>query len=1154
MLRLFTEDVTIELLPELGCILPAGILISGRLDDAQSVLEIAVEEGIPARAIGLFAMDGASVGVVSLEAKATAFGSIRYGELALESLPQMILIRPLEGSQNILLSYSFAIDLKSGTGFSAPFFTGSMGGSEGQDMSLLSFGPRGRDRCPGIVNVLTITTTPKGVKIDLILDDRGALMGVEALAMAHLTNPVPADTLVRARSVPLLKRPKSPGRVQLLLPIGVVKARMRFHSHDQKIIESLTCDLNFVTMRLGPEEVVENTCDGCAMLAEAAPALSEGDHVDSGTDSSLELVRSEREARKLDLVQEFQSFARDSDSRAFVPKNWPDTLGSEGTAIGPPGWLTGSPALRIVGRPAQEGRRRCDILFDDAGYIQKVIVGIDAATQMTRTVDRVTSISIGVCRIDLPDHAAGGFIFSMDRFGRAVPNLSSGVDFTSASFTVREPDVGVWAASVRFGDPVDHSTSRCAVCAIPVSADSARALWEMDPELRQMVRTRHEPAPGIHSVCQRCLSELEGQRPSREGLRRLVSLAALGRFGVRICMIVCGGLLPLTLPGSLLVSYLGSGGLDVLYEVEATFVVSLVGAILVGSLPQALILDPLLSTIDNRRRHGRSGPRSRLMPLGVFLVLVSALYATGVGLRPSLVAPFFQEVLPTACLVAMILVTVMLEIGSAAVQFSRHDEMIESARNKRIGDICESVSQMMRSQGEEEFYRLLHLFLNEGLGSTVYQIYEFDQGSRDYRVREFKCPSGYEFAMTRFVPGHANLASLAAELAVPLSALTLEAETGISGDDLENGSVKVAFPLEFNGQVQLVVSIEYFREASTYIPVTTLLSTLGKSMSTAFENATRDRPSLGSGVHGFERPSFESLVATFGTYFPREFIRRAEEEPSLLSLEGEETEVTLLVIDFPGLRRVSDGWSASDRVRFISRIYSELAPVVVRFGGFVERFEECGFVSFFGRPRSLRDPALSASRAAHEVHGRLLEILPELTPQVQGPLVMRSAVATGGIILGNAGSRECFNYMAMGPTVDRARLLTILGDYYDVDVIADGHTSELVEGSFLTRPIDQIFVPGGRESLSLIELMAAVDSEPARQHRAFAETYQNALIAYLEGRFGQATTLFEQALSLRANDKPSLILRERCQEFSRSPPKHFNGCVLLDHPGVFLRG
>jgi adenylate cyclase len=187
--------------------------------------------------------------------------------------------------------------------------------------------------------------------------------------------------------------------------------------------------------------------------------------------------------------------------------------------------------------------------------------------------------------------------------------------------------------------------------------------------------------------------------------------------------------------------------------------------------------------------------------------------------------------------------------------------------------------------------------------------------------------------------------------------------------------------------------------------------------------------------------------SAFGHYLAPPLVEELANNRERLKLGGEMRDVTVLFADVRGFSQISEGLDAEALIRFVNRIFTPLAEVILAERGTIDKFMGDAVMAFWNAPVADRAHAKNASRAALV----MLETLDELNRgwaaqaaaqgETAAPVRIGIGLNTGECCVGNVGSPQRFDYSILGDPVNIASRLQDATKIYGLPIIAGEQTA-----------------------------------------------------------------------------------------------------------------
>ncbi len=206
---------------------------------------------------------------------------------------------------------------------------------------------------------------------------------------------------------------------------------------------------------------------------------------------------------------------------------------------------------------------------------------------------------------------------------------------------------------------------------------------------------------------------------------------------------------------------------------------------------------------------------------------------------------------------------------------------------------------------------------------------------------------------------------------------------------------------------------------------------------------------------------------------------RLEAEKLAAEPEGERKHVTVVFSDLSGYTAMSEKLDPEEVKEIMSRIFGEIAQVMTKYEGFVEKFVGDAVMALFGVPKAHEDDPVRAIRAAQEIHAVVEAMSPEMEEKVGHSLSMHSGVNTGLVVTGEVNLAKGTHGVA-GDTINLASRLSGLAKTGEIVVGPD--TYRQAEGYFTFETLEPTKVKGKENPVQIYKVLSPKE-EPRKIHR-----------------------------------------------------------------------
>jgi len=281
----------------------------------------------------------------------------------------------------------------------------------------------------------------------------------------------------------------------------------------------------------------------------------------------------------------------------------------------------------------------------------------------------------------------------------------------------------------------------------------------------------------------------------------------------------------------------------------------------------------------------------------------------------------------------------------------------------------------------------------------------------------------------------------------------------------------------------------------------------------------------------------------FSKFVPAEIIDDLlERKGDEALMVGEKRNIVVLFSDIRSFTTISENNRPEEVVGFLNKHFSVMVEVVKKYGGSIDKFIGDAIFAIFGAPISYEDNAFRAVSAAVEMIGAMSQVDTQKMKMPKTGYAIGIGIHQGPAIVGNIGSRDKFDYTAIGDTVNTASRLEGLTKHYGRRILVSEDVANELKDAFDLREVDRVKVKGKLNATSIFSVENVEQGLPPDSR----EQYEKGLKLYKQGNWGTALDYFGKIKAEGHADSLVDSFIERCEEFRRQPPQDWDGAIALD--------
>jgi len=277
------------------------------------------------------------------------------------------------------------------------------------------------------------------------------------------------------------------------------------------------------------------------------------------------------------------------------------------------------------------------------------------------------------------------------------------------------------------------------------------------------------------------------------------------------------------------------------------------------------------------------------------------------------------------------------------------------------------------------------------------------------------------------------------------------------------------------------------------------------------------------------------IKGMFQHYISATVVNELLKDPNMLKLGGERKVATAFFSDIKNFTTVSENLEPENLVAVLNEYLSVMTEIVLTYEGYLDKYEGDAIVAIFGIPVPQEDHALRACYAALDMQNELVELRKRWAKEGKPLFEKRIGINSGPMIAGNIGSKNRFDYTAIGDSVNLASRLEGANKMYGTSIMISEDTFQLIHEKIWCRELDFIRVKGKKRPVRIYEIIDRKSDNINPVLSSSLEYFVKGLEVYRNRDWIRAYNLFQKALSLNPADGPSQEFVRRCKIFIEHP-------------------
>ena len=257
--------------------------------------------------------------------------------------------------------------------------------------------------------------------------------------------------------------------------------------------------------------------------------------------------------------------------------------------------------------------------------------------------------------------------------------------------------------------------------------------------------------------------------------------------------------------------------------------------------------------------------------------------------------------------------------------------------------------------------------------------------------------------------------------------------------------------------------------------------------------------------------SRKQVRSAFGQYLSPALVERLAEDPSKLTLGGENREMSFMFSDVRGFTTISELFDAQGLTKLINRLLTPLTDVILKTQGTIDKYMGDCVMAFWNAPLDVPNHSAQACRAALGMILAVAKVNKELEAEAAAEgrehrkLAVGIGINSGIACVGNMGSEQRFGYSVLGDPVNLASRLEGQSKTYHLTIVIGELTAQQVP-DFAVLELDMIKVKGKNQSVRIFTFIGDPSVAATAWFKELKPRHDAMLIAYRAQNWDLAET------------------------------------------------
>lgn len=276
----------------------------------------------------------------------------------------------------------------------------------------------------------------------------------------------------------------------------------------------------------------------------------------------------------------------------------------------------------------------------------------------------------------------------------------------------------------------------------------------------------------------------------------------------------------------------------------------------------------------------------------------------------------------------------------------------------------------------------------------------------------------------------------------------------------------------------------------------------------------------------------------FGTYLSPALVEKLQKNPELLKLGGETRELSIMFTDVRGFTAISEhyGKDVQGLTQIMNKYMTVMTDKILKNAGTLDKYIGDAQMAFWNAPLDDKEHRRNALKTSLQMLEDLDQFNYDIAAMGVPAFGMGLGINTGGVVVGNMGSTQRFDYTCLGDSVNLASRLEGQSKEYGVRIVLGHNTVQGIDDEFFILELDTIAVKGKKEGVRIYTCLGY--NSKLSEYKKSQAKHAHFLSDYRAKRFDSCVRSIEtlrNSFAGNMSDYYAMMLK-RCEYFIKNPP------------------